>query len=96
MHQTPPRSIAVRSIVVSVLIYILVIASNFDPAVNAKLIEAFGATPFGLPVILVVALVETILYIPMPWIFWHGMLILDQALEDGVIARPQRFFLVPA
>lgn len=71
------------SILVSALVYAIVIGVNLDPAVKAKQVEAFGAEPLGLPVTLVVGLVETLLFLPMPWVFWHGMRIVFQALEDG-------------
>ena len=71
------------TLVVSAVVYACVIGSNFQPAVRAKQVEAFGAMPLGLPVTAVVVLAETVLFTPMPWVFWHGMQIAFQAARDG-------------
>jgi hypothetical protein len=67
----------------SVVFYAIVILTNLDSKVRAKQVEAFGAQPFGLPVILVVSLVETLLFVPIPWAVWHGMQMALQAGRDG-------------
>jgi hypothetical protein len=71
------------TILISVLVYAILIGVNFDPAVRAKQVEAFGAQPLGLPVTVVVGLVETLLFLPIPWVLWHGMRIGFQAHQDG-------------
>jgi hypothetical protein len=71
------------SILMSVVLYAIIIAVNFDPKCRDKQIEAFGAEPLGLPVTLVVFLVQTVLYLPMPWVFWHAMRLAFQAVQDG-------------
>jgi hypothetical protein len=82
-EQVRRKKVTWTAIFVSILIYACIIGVNFDSKVQAKHAEAFGAAPFGLPVALVVTGVETLLYLPMPWVFWHGMWIISQALEEG-------------
>jgi hypothetical protein len=77
------KKVTRTSIIVSLLIYAVVIGVNYDPKVRAKFAEAFGAEPLGLPVSFVVAVIETLLYLPMPWVFWHGMRLTFRALEEG-------------
>ena len=67
------------SLLGSLVLYIPMIASNFAPRMHAHNVESFGTHPFGLPVTLVVCLIETILFIPIPWIFHHALRIDDQA-----------------
>src|SRR6476660_9169467 len=71
------------AIALSVVVYACVIGVNFEPSVHAKQVEAFGAVPLGLPVRAVVVLAESILFVPMPWCFWHAMRIAYQAAHDG-------------
>jgi len=71
------------AIALSVVVYACVIGVNFKPSVHAKQVEAFGAAPLGLPVRGVVVLAESILFVPMPWCFWHAMRIAYQAAHDG-------------
>jgi hypothetical protein len=75
--------VARTSIFISLVMYAIVIGVNFDAKVRAKHIEAFGAEPLGLPVTLVVGVVESLLFLPMPWVFWHLMRLTFQALHDG-------------
>jgi hypothetical protein len=66
----------------SIIIYAATIGVNFNDDVGAKQVEAFGPAPLGLPVTVFVVLLETLLYLPMPWVFLHGMRIIDQAMQD--------------
>jgi hypothetical protein len=78
------RKVTLPSIFVSIVVYALIIGINFDPGVRAKQAEAFGAEPLDLPVTLVVVHVQTLLFLPMPWVFWHGMRLAVQARQDGI------------
>src|SRR5262245_7042447 len=71
------------TIFVSVILYVGFLGVNFEPAVRQKHAEAWGETPFGLPVLLVVSIVETILFLPVPWFGWHGMRLMFRAIEEG-------------
>ena len=73
---------AKATILTSVMIYAAVMGVNFDPKVRAKFAEAFGDHPLGLPVMLVVPLVETVLYLPFLWVVWHFQLLAAQWLAD--------------
>lgn len=67
----------------SALVYAIVIGVNFDLKIQGKHAEAWGPTPLGLPVVLVVCLVETILFLPVPWFCWHFMQLAFQAIKEG-------------
>jgi hypothetical protein len=79
----PLKKLTWGSSLASAAIYAVVIGVNFSPEVRAKEVEAFGAQPLGLPVTLVVCTVETLLFLPMPWVFWHAMRIAYAAQLDG-------------
>ena len=64
--------------------YVLFIAAPIAPNRQVKLAEWFGPRPFGLPVVLVVWLVLTALFLPMPWVFRHLVEVKLHASEDGV------------
>lgn len=61
----------ILSILFSVVFYGVIVSVNFCDDVHATQVKAFGAAPFGLPVGLVVSIVETILYIPAPFFISH-------------------------
>jgi len=67
----------------SVALYALIVGVNFYQNVQAKFAEAFGATAFGMPIIVTVTLVQTLLYLPVPWFIWHLAAISDQAYLEG-------------
>lgn len=67
----------------SILMYACIIGVNVEPEVQEKMAEAFGEAPFGLPVVFVVSVAQTILYLPMPWVFLHAMRIAVRAREEG-------------
>lgn len=70
-QRTERRRIACAAVFFSVTFYASLIGTNFFADVRAKWVEAFGSQPFGMPVLLVVASVQTLLYIPIPWVLWH-------------------------
>jgi hypothetical protein len=67
----------------SALIYIILVLVSFDSSVRDTFVKAFGERPSGMPNILFVLLLQTVLYLPMPWVFWHMMMIIHQAIQDG-------------
>ena len=71
------------SYAVPALIYALVVGSAFAPDVRPVLVEAFGATPFGHPVVPVVAAAVAVLLSPFALALHHFMLIAQQAARDG-------------
>jgi hypothetical protein len=81
--QDQMKKVTRTAIFLSLIVYATTIGVNFDSKVRAKQVEAFGDTPLGLPVFLVVAFVETVLFIPMPWVFWHTIRLSFQARQDG-------------
>jgi hypothetical protein len=80
---SPMKKIALGTGVFSAVMYAIIICVNFDPKTCLKQAEAFGVEPMGLPVTLVVACVETLLFLPMPWVFWHfGRLLIRDTPMD--------------
>jgi hypothetical protein len=68
-------------IALTVVMYAILIGVNFDDGADVRFAKAFGERPFGLPVILVVCLVETVWFLPMPWVFKHA---LQRSMQSGV------------
>jgi hypothetical protein len=71
------------SYAVPALIYALIVGTTFAPDVRPVLVEAFGAAPFGLPVVPVVAAAVAVLLLPFALALRHFMLIAQQAAKDG-------------
>ncbi len=87
--EDPLKKVTWISIAVSAALYAVIVGVNFAPEVRAKLVQAFGPEPLGLPVLLLVSVVDTILFLPVPWVFWHVGRIAYEAHLDG-----KRFNLV--
>ncbi|MDC0744872.1 hypothetical protein [Polyangium mundeleinium] len=65
-----------------------VLATNLDPNVRAVQVAAFGPAPLGLPVGLVVALAEVVLFAPFFWVFPHLMrLVMDRYAQGGSLSK---------
>jgi hypothetical protein len=71
------------AMLVSAAIYAVILGVNFAPEVRAKQVEALGAQPLGVPVTLLVCALETLLFLPMPWVCWHALWIAAAAQGDG-------------
>jgi hypothetical protein len=71
------------SYVVPVLIYALLVGTTFSPSIQPFLAKAFGPSPFGLPVLLVVAGAVAVLFLPFALALHHFMLIAERAAMDG-------------
>lgn len=78
MHQKSSMSY-----VVPALIYALLIGTTFSPDVQPVLAKAFGAAPFGFPVVPVVAAAMAVLFLPFVFALHHFMLIAERAAVDG-------------
>lgn len=65
------------------LIYALLIGTAFSPDVQSVLAKAFGAKPFGFPVVWVVAIAQAVLLLPFAFAIHHFMLIAHRAVADG-------------
>jgi hypothetical protein len=81
--QSQMKRVTWMAISLSIVFYAIVIGTNFGSQVRAKQVEAFGAEPLGMPVVLVVSFVETLLFLPIPWVVWHGLRLAVQARQDG-------------
>lgn len=74
--------------VVAVLLLACVLGVNLDPKVRATQTAAFGAAPLGLPVTLVVTVVELILFAPWLWVFPHLMrIVMDSQRRGGSLSK---------
>jgi len=67
---------------VSVLIYAVLVLVSMDSAIQDTYVRVFGERPAGLPCIVFVLGLQTLLYLPMPLVFWHGFRLVRQAMED--------------
>ncbi|TKC98011.1 DUF3592 domain-containing protein [Polyangium fumosum] len=74
--------------IVAALFLGCVLAVNLDPNVRAVQVAAFGPAPFGLPVGLVVALAEVLLFAPFFWVLPHLMrLVMDRFAQGGSLSK---------
>jgi hypothetical protein len=74
---------------VSGLLLAVLLGVQLDPNVRAKSVEAFGPRPLGFPNIVFVLLLTTLLWLPLPWVFRHGMSLMHWKLAAGY--RPRQF-----
>ena len=66
------------------LLWAVTLGVNLDPKVVVTVQRAaFGGAPFGLPIVPVVCLVETVLFAPFFWVFPHLMGIVADARARG-------------
>jgi hypothetical protein len=74
--------------IVAGLILGCLLAVNLDPKVRAVQAAAFGPTPLGLPVMLVVSLAGVALFAPYFWVFPHLMrLVMDRYARGGSLSK---------
>jgi hypothetical protein len=78
----------------TVLMYGIIIGVHFDPWVREKHVEAFGAAPFGVPVVAMVLAVLAVLALPIPWFIWHAFRLSFQAHQDQKWFGPRYLFRV--
>lgn len=83
MRTKPRMSPDTVGLIVAGLMLACVLGVNFDPKVRAVQAAAFGATPLGLPITLVVSVAELLLFAPFFWVFPHVMRILMDSLRKG-------------
>jgi hypothetical protein len=88
LRTKPLLSPAAAGRLVAILLLAVVIGVNFDPKVRATQTAAFGATPLGLPVSLVVTVVELLLFAPWLWVFPHLMrIVMDSQRRGGSLTK---------
>lgn len=80
------------AIVMSIAVYAILIGTLFAPDVRAKLVEAFGPRPLGVPTSVFAVALQTLLYLPMPRAFYHFGLIGVQASREGEVLFGLRSF----
>lgn len=73
----------VATVTMSVLIHVVAVLVSFDSAVRETFVKAFGERSAGISNSLLVHALQTLLYLPIPWVFWHGTQLMFQAMEDG-------------
>jgi hypothetical protein len=82
MAMTTKRRI-VNTAAMSALIYAMILLVSFDSAVRETFVLAFGERPAGMSNLVFMLALQTLLYLPMPWVFWHGMHLTYQAMQEG-------------
>jgi hypothetical protein len=85
------------TVAVSALIYATMVLTFLRADVSEVFVKAFGERPLGIPCTVAVFCVITLLYLPMPWIFHHGMNLAFHAIGEGkgvrltyLLAKPLR------
>ncbi|HZN65159.1 MAG TPA: hypothetical protein VFB66_07630 [Tepidisphaeraceae bacterium] len=73
---------AARRLVAGLILAVL-LGVQLDPNVRATSVEAFGARPLGLPNLMFVLVLTTLLWLPLPWVLRHGMALLNGKLAAG-------------
>lgn len=76
------QRVTVSSVLFSGLVFAGVLGVNFDAQVHERHVALLGEAPLGMPVMLLVGIVETLLCLPIPWIVWHAFRLSWQANED--------------
>lgn len=66
----------------SILFYAILVSVLLEDKAQETTQKAFGKVVFGLPSTMGVILAITVLYLPMPYVFWHALQISFQAYED--------------
>ena len=69
--------------IVALLILGATLSADADAQVQVVMAKVFGATPFGLPVVAVVAVGEVLLFMPYFWVFPHLMRIVMVSQASG-------------
>ncbi len=70
------------TVAMSVVVYSILPLLMLEPKVQARMVEVFGPAPLGYPVLLVVLVAGTLLYVPIPWFFWHSSRLALQVFDD--------------
>jgi hypothetical protein len=66
----------------SIVFYLCLLWTNVDPVSQKKLAQLMGPAPLGLHPGVLGWLLETILFVPFPWVLYHFGLILFQERRD--------------
>jgi hypothetical protein len=72
------------AVIASLTIYVLIVTVALDPRDQAKAARVFGPEPMGMTSQHFVLLLVTILYLPFPWVAYQYVLIIMQAIRDGM------------
>jgi hypothetical protein len=86
-----PRRI-MGTVIGSVVLYGALVLTLFGSGTRETHIRVFGNHPLGMPNIVFVVALQTLLCLPMPWVIWHWLRLAFQALQDG--RTPGLFYLL--
>jgi hypothetical protein len=67
----------------SVMVYSIFVLVSLESGPREIAILAFGQQPLGIPNLFFVLALQTLLYLPVPWIFWHALKVAWQGKRDG-------------
>jgi hypothetical protein len=85
-RQQSERQQIIGTAFLSGLVYLCIVATTLDSGVQETSVKAFGERPAGMPNLLFIFGLQTLLYLPMPWVFWHSTRLTLQAVQDGGLA----------
>jgi hypothetical protein len=69
---------------VTVCCYLTIVGTIIDPDVRRKFELIFGPAPIGISPVALAWALETILFLPFPWVAYHFGLIILQSRRDGL------------
>jgi hypothetical protein len=73
----------IMAILLSVLLYLVITLVSFESSAKETAIKAFGERPLGMPNLVFVLSLQTLLYLPIPWVLWHVSRLAVQATQEG-------------
>jgi hypothetical protein len=84
---TRARRYAIGSRVAACLCYVLLITFSFGSGARETFVRVFGERPAGIPNIVFVISLETLLFLPIPWVLWHAGRLAAHAPTDDVCSE---------
>jgi hypothetical protein len=77
------RRLNIATVLLSLALYGVAVGIHFAADVHKVDVKVFGPAPLGLPAGVVGAILSTVLYLPVPFVLWHVMRIMFQAMTEG-------------
>jgi hypothetical protein len=89
---SPLAGVEMSAAFISILIYAALLVAWFEFRDDASMDKVFGKRPLGLSGSTFVLLLMTLLYLPLPWGFWHLMRLSYAARAEGSAVDLGSFF----
>jgi len=71
------------ALLVSFLIYGVIVKTSFDSKFHTRAEQVFGSQPLGITPRAFALMVQTVLFVPFPWVYYHCARLILQARRDG-------------